>query len=100
MRKPGLIYHWRKAYLKVDVHLGERILASVPYPLFDASGHVLTVWRPITGFSYDGERERFLFVRVVEPAACVERAQRMRITHLNLVTNWFSELNRLAPADS
>jgi len=81
--------------MKVDIHLGEKLSAGVPQPLLDDYLPIL-MWWPMTGFSYDGEGERFLFVRI-DREAMFEQAQKARITHLNLVTNWFSELNRLVP---
>jgi serine/threonine-protein kinase len=94
---PELFYFGSKSIFKVDMHSGERLSPSVPQILIDYY-HPISVWRPITGFSYDSEGERFLLVRSDREAA-VEQHQKARITHLNLVTNWFSELNRIVPAD-
>jgi Tol biopolymer transport system component len=92
-----LFYLGSKSIFKVDMHFGERLSAGVPQILIDYY-HPISWWRPITGFSYDSEGERFLFVRS-DREAIVEQNRKARITHLNLVTNWFSELNRLVPAD-
>ena len=92
-----LFYFSGPNIMKVDLRPGENLSAGVPQVLINNRG-AIGMWSPITGFSYDGEGERFLFARV-DAEAIAEQNREARITHLNLVTNWFSELNRLAPTD-
>lgn len=46
--------------MAVDIQLGERISAGVPRPFFSHTRDVVSIWRPVTGFSHNGEGERFL----------------------------------------
>ncbi|MEJ2145372.1 MAG: protein kinase [Acidobacteriota bacterium] len=90
-RVPGFL-------IQVDIGAGEKIAAGVPRHLFDRSQLGLRWWSPGRGFDIDRTDGRFLFSRRESSGPEVEKARPQPITKLNLVVNWFGELNRLCPA--
>jgi serine/threonine-protein kinase len=97
----ALFYRGPKGFMKVKIHAAEGISAGVPHLMFDPSrlGLAQFPWDPVSGFSIDGKGERFLVSRMRPPPVGGDRARSKPITRLNLVVNWFDELERLCPKD-
>lgn len=85
-----IFYRQGNAMMAVDLAPGERVAVGKPRRLFDAGWELGVGWEPRIGASFavmpDGER--FLMIRY-EPAAIP--------TRINVILNWFDELNRRVP---
>ncbi|MBI3048448.1 MAG: hypothetical protein HYY76_09045 [Acidobacteria bacterium] len=76
--------------MAVDLAPGERVAAGKPKRLFDAGWELGGGWDPAitASFAVMPDGERFLMIRY-EPAAIP--------TRINVILNWFVELNRRVP---
>ncbi|MBI3050002.1 MAG: PD40 domain-containing protein [Acidobacteria bacterium] len=85
-----IFYRQGNAMMAVDVAPGERVTFGKPKKLFDAGWELGVGWDPAVNASFAvmPDDERFLMIRY-EPAAIP--------TRINVILNWFQELNRRVP---